>query len=622
MEVKKEGTVSEETAEELRMELSECREDERSAQNQIVQVISTAGTVLSVIFGVSSYLKEIDASMAQMRHYLFYLSSLVLILTLSYITALGMRNVLRFHYIRDLEDRLYCINRNDMVHWMSFSSPITTRNPLHLKNGYSIFHYLSYAIATVCAISFCLVIQYVQYISIKPHDMVDKAVIFVLGAIAVLDCGAFVIMSVKAQKMFCWAARVSRERRRKRVLGGETKLQLKDKIQIFLYYLYPKKKDFQKSFIIGIGFATGIFLFYDAHMTWQMWNPFFLSFFVIEFLVYQARYLWNDVRGIGDIRKGEKGRLPVHCLGERRAGLAAFFIVFTRIIAAGFIVIQFGGEIAVPLAVSMSVILVISAMYEAGRTKKWDRMVFFLVSLGYPVRFFSGLWASCPDFWNRKAEAAGSTNMNILLFLLFLSYMCLGEFSAVLPWAHEAFTQKRGGERITKSYCNTLIEKMSQHRECTVSTDILFPMREEGKLSDVWNISFLLGIFFLTMMTVLLKRDDFLWLLEISILFCTMKLCVSGHGKILAYTILSIVLLSAKTVLCAASDAVLCIYVCVTEAVFILLYFSLRYLFDPSFDFFHLLRSSAVWAGSKIRRAGSKILYLFAGRDLQDHTGK
>lgn len=85
MEVKKEGTVSEETAEELRMELSECREDERSAQNQIVQVISTAGTVLSVIFGVSSYLKEIDASMAQMRHYLFYLSSLVLILTLSYI---------------------------------------------------------------------------------------------------------------------------------------------------------------------------------------------------------------------------------------------------------------------------------------------------------------------------------------------------------------------------------------------------------------------------------------------------------------------------------------------------------------------------------------------------------
>ena len=54
MEVKKEGTVSEETAEELRMELSECREDERSAQNQIVQVISTAGTVLSVIFGVSS----------------------------------------------------------------------------------------------------------------------------------------------------------------------------------------------------------------------------------------------------------------------------------------------------------------------------------------------------------------------------------------------------------------------------------------------------------------------------------------------------------------------------------------------------------------------------------------
>ena len=142
-------------------------------------------------------------------------------------------------------------------------------------------------------------------------------------------------------------------------------------------------------------------------MTWQMWNPFFLSFFVIEFLVYQARYLWNDVRGIGDIRKGEKGRLPVHCLGERRAGLAAFLHRFHQDNCRRVYSYSVWRRDSVPLAVSMSVILVISVMYEAGRTKKWDRMVFFLVSLGYPVRFFSGLWASCPDFWNRKAEAAG-----------------------------------------------------------------------------------------------------------------------------------------------------------------------------------------------------------------------
>lgn len=36
-------------------ELNECREDERNTQNQILQVMSVAGTILSILLGTSYF---------------------------------------------------------------------------------------------------------------------------------------------------------------------------------------------------------------------------------------------------------------------------------------------------------------------------------------------------------------------------------------------------------------------------------------------------------------------------------------------------------------------------------------------------------------------------------------
>lgn len=40
---------------ELIAELSDCREDERDTQNQILQVISVAGAVMSILLGTSYF---------------------------------------------------------------------------------------------------------------------------------------------------------------------------------------------------------------------------------------------------------------------------------------------------------------------------------------------------------------------------------------------------------------------------------------------------------------------------------------------------------------------------------------------------------------------------------------
>ena len=44
----------------IRAEISECRQDEREAQNQILQVIAAAATALSVILGISTFFHEED----------------------------------------------------------------------------------------------------------------------------------------------------------------------------------------------------------------------------------------------------------------------------------------------------------------------------------------------------------------------------------------------------------------------------------------------------------------------------------------------------------------------------------------------------------------------------------
>lgn len=109
---------------ELLAEMSECREDERSAQNQTVQIIATAGTILTLIYGANLIPKEIIP-----QQMLFHLSNLVFCAAVGFITALGISNVLRYHYIQNIEDRLYCLVSNSLVeeepiiHWMSFSAP-------------------------------------------------------------------------------------------------------------------------------------------------------------------------------------------------------------------------------------------------------------------------------------------------------------------------------------------------------------------------------------------------------------------------------------------------------------------------------------------------------------------
>ena len=111
---------------------------------------------------------------------------------------------------------------------------------------------------------------------------------------------------------------------------------------------------------------------------------------------------------------------------------------------------------------------------------------FFIVSLGYPLRFFVGLLSAYPNILNNK-------NNLIIVLIILLAYAFFGEFSAIIPWTHEAIDIKNKGKSIEKSHYLYLFEQIkNRYRQ----NESLYPkpLNEQGKILDLWNISYILSL--------------------------------------------------------------------------------------------------------------------------------
>lgn len=400
------------------------------------------GALLGAILGAAISIAGEDPSSPvnekTFANYLFYLNSVILIVSIFYITSIGITNVLRYHYMRELEDRLAILlpksnNDGTFIHWMSFSSPITTRNPFHVKDSkYSIIHYVSYAISTILAVIFCIATTVFQYNNIKQLNwLITLSFIFTLLSMA-LSILIFIIISIKAPKMYLYAKQTALFKRTVRLAALElsataspqSKLGLKSIFEIFLYYFYPKKKDFQKWFLILLGFITGAFLSGKSLTQFSTLKDFFICFLVVDFLMYQARYLLNDIRGIFEDAATEKtNRLPVKELGGKTAILLAIINIFIRVITAILISILYERNITIVLCSNIVIIAVISILYELSREYELDLCVFFLVSLGYPIRFFAGLCVAYPQVHiDLSSKIPPELSQTLILLFLYVSW--------------------------------------------------------------------------------------------------------------------------------------------------------------------------------------------------------
>lgn len=645
MECVDKNHANENEREEILTEINQCREDERSAQNQMVQVIATAGTILTLIFG-ANYITGNGEGIPQSL--LFHLSNFVFCTAIGYITTVGINNVLRYHYLRDLEDKLFLLalrssekdGKQQLMHWMSLSAPITTKNPRHIKGPYTWMNYLCYTVATVSAIVFCAVITIVQYLSLDEYSTYDQFSIGLLAVFFLLSLMVFFYSSYKAKDIYSFAQRASlkaretrTETQQKQEAGSsknsrpqedserqeereEDKTSQKSRKNLFktvCYFIYPKKKDLQKPILLALGFITGIFLYQDTRPFGTALKQFAIVFITMDFLLYQARYQWNDIRGLKQDQEAGRRRLPK--IGEKndwQSVAVSMAIMAVRIAALVAVILCFGGEMTVPLLVCAVLIISAAILYEIARTKDMSGLIFFSVSLGYPLRFFAGLWAAHPQiidleivpimvsktavalqqFWN-----SGQKGMDIIgpvVILLLLAYAFWGINSVILAWTHEAVAENR----LQKSHHKCLRKRLQKGA---------LSSPENGKLKLPWNWTYIVSMTFLSLNILICtwreQPDKRLWgcfavlellTLSLSANIATPVLLFKKRNKLCLAVFFFAAILKSTTYILCADRYLFYLYIGLTQSLFTTTYFFLRYYFDPNFDFVEVIKKVVV----------------------------
>lgn len=521
--------------EELISELSDCREDERNGQNQILEVISVVGTVLGILFGVSylnsesknipliifqsvnteelTYIDKLCNILNQNITYarvMFWLGLLIFSTAFTYIIVLGINNILRYYYIQALEDRLHELissapddnDRGFLLHWNAFSAPIITKNPKHITSTHTALNYICYTIAVVCAVLFSMGMIISLFLQIKPRRWFDTLILGIILFSMILTVYLFLRLTSHAAEVAQFAWDTAHDNQKIRLKGemGEPYKKGRSFRKILSYLIYPKKQDFQKPFLIIIGFLYGM-VFAGAKPDFTYCYRLLLVLFIFDFLAYQARYQINDIRGLKeDQEAGCKNRLLTDDINNPEHVIKISFLAALVKISASFVAaVFFCGEIKTMMLISLGILAASTIVYEIARDKKITGLIFISVGIGYPLRFFVG-------FFSVMLKGELLLNPQIICFIFALG--AYGSFSSILSWTNQVSERMQNIKGSTGSFPLTYekkhfkdIQEMIADRfvlaEGNPINGKIMPLREKCKISDPWNMAFLVSLGFL-----------------------------------------------------------------------------------------------------------------------------
>jgi hypothetical protein len=276
------------------------------------------------------------------------------------------------------------------------------------------------------------------------------------------------------------------------------------------YLAFPRPEAWAKALIAPACFALA------ATSTGRLgdWKRFAVLWLVLEFLIYAARYQWNDIRGIdADLRHAERAarsRLPVGTTARarRRSIRLSGLTAAARILAALLIGVLAGLTRQVLLL--GAAVFVVAAAYEFLRAlgpgaPRGARVtaVWVVVGLGYVIRGGLGL-STAGLAWGSVAMMAGLVCVGsfgimfvLLTWALEATSYCAADASggwharadlagkphlaALLPYLGRPVRAGADGERDTEA------DTVGPGRYC--GTDRV--LREGGRWSAPWNLALL-----------------------------------------------------------------------------------------------------------------------------------
>lgn len=328
---------------------------------------------------------------------------------------------------------------------------------------------------------------------------------------------------------------------------------------LFSFLLLPRnREDLVKTLFIPASFLIGILLSRGITQlnSDRFWN--FVCFFLIfEFLIYQARYLLNDIRD-REIDCSEnlwKRRFPKSLVNDTVALNAALLSFLTRLLVAALLVVYVlptQNSIWLWHVSFLTSIFLIAVPYESVRSKCnqaakndsrsstliWSLVLILLVGLGYGLRSVVGLWLA-------------GVNDKLSLILLAVGASLFGIAFVSLTWALESTRAKCEELQVGKAHLvmfRHAVERATKSLNASLSSaDKVLSHRQP--LLAPWSVCAILSTSVLVTFVLYLLRER----LEIT------QSCAIAIAVIVITAVGSVMPVKKTRVLTGSSFLVLCI---------------------------------------------------------------
>lgn len=423
----------------LMQESAQARDDDRYTSTQFATIISVAlGLVLAMgtLFYntcAEGYNCQSGTKLNPVPIWIFVCAPMLPVVLIAYTVILSTIQTLRSYYLRSLERQIHELSGQHaeelpVPSWGHVQLAVTGQSN---ARGVTMMNWLLVYTVLAMLLFGCIYLS-LAHIPIMRLRIFAATVDIMLIAIPV---SASIGNIIYGNTLWHAALRSLPDRLHRTDAGFPAQEQKTNERSLVSFLVLPRnQEELLKAFFIPVCFVIGRLLapgipVLTSPLLWHL-AIFFIAF---ELLVYQARYLFNDVRDrrVDCCKKLAKPRFPCSWLSdpsrERIALNAAFASFITRLLLAALLVFcilptdnwqwlfHFGFlagifVIAVPYEIARSKCVTAAQRRSPKSVDRWAMATVGLVGLGYGLRSVAGFWlAGISDSASLTLAAIGAS---------------------------------------------------------------------------------------------------------------------------------------------------------------------------------------------------------------------
>ena len=447
------GHDAEARLEVLICDYEQCRQDERALAPIQVTLLSIGSTILGLLAAATTQTCQVrkEPGCIKVPDYLLATAPLLPLTLFSFLYMVGTAATVRSYYMRGLEEEL----RSYAAQPIAALGDIPPASLEGLTTEVTSFRrgrlrYRVIAAVTLLSLVFLfggLTIYIAVHLSMIPG--VITALFY--GAVFLILLSETIDATMGGRRLFQAVGRKylnGRDLPQIHALPNPSASPVKER-KLWSYIALPRPGDMVKWLILPGAWV--IVSWPSARL--DTWPRLLLLLFVFEYLIYEARYQWNDVRGLEDDQhhpeRDARARLPVGQAGEHAARNIAISLTFALFRLGAALVIGYRFGIMLPVIALIVIVFPAAGLYEAFRdraTEVSDSLVvprvvlglWLVVGVGYAVRAGVGFAvAGLPlASWQAVVAIVGFAAFGIMFVLLtwVLEASSNCQFSAAEIW--------------------------------------------------------------------------------------------------------------------------------------------------------------------------------------------